>query len=55
VSCRRWRWFWFVTSLFKKRVEVVLITSSRLVLMEMIVMREYIHVEGRDREAIIVA
>jgi hypothetical protein len=25
------------------------------VLMEMIVMREYIHIEGRDREAIIVA
>jgi hypothetical protein len=42
-------------TLFKERAEVVLFTSSLPVLMEMIVMREYVHIEGRDREAVIVA
>jgi hypothetical protein len=34
---------------------VVLFTSSLSVSMDMIVMREYVHIEGRDREAFIVA
>jgi hypothetical protein len=51
-----WCWFWFTTPapFSKERAEVVLFTSSLLVSMVMIVVREYIHGEARDREAIIV-
>jgi hypothetical protein len=44
LPCSRKGWRWYSSA-----------TSSLLVLMEMIVMRKYIHVEGRDREAVIVA
>jgi hypothetical protein len=52
---RWWWWFWFATTLFKEGSEVILFTSSHPVLMEMIFMGKYVHIEGRDREAIIVA